>query len=171
MTGGKQSKASVSETQGPIPRARSPWVWETTSNEIDAGEERSQAHAGAAQVQLGRRILVIAEDPDLGDWLLEEFHHAGSVVALATSGREGLELIRSGLVEVVVSEMGLPDLPGMDLLRELQSMPQRPKVILTMSRHSDFLAMRAIEHGASAVLCKPFSLEQLLVLVARSLGN
>jgi DNA-binding response OmpR family regulator len=114
---------------------------------------------------------VIAADPDMGDWLLEEFHHAGSVVALATSGQEGLELIRAGLVDVVISEMGLPDLPGMDLLRALQSLPKMPKVILTTSRHSDFLAMRAIEHGASAVMCKPFRMEQLLAVVARSLGN
>jgi len=171
MIGGKQSKEGVSETQGPIPSVRSPWVWETTSVEGDAQVDRSRARSGAARAQLGRRILLIAEDPDLGDWLLEEFHHAGAIVALATSGREGLELIRSGLVEVVISEMGLPDLPGMDLLREIQSMPTRPKVILTTSRHSDFLAMRAIEHGASAVLCKPFRMEHLLVLVARSLEN
>jgi DNA-binding NtrC family response regulator len=169
--GGKQGKVSDSETVGPIPRVRSPWVWETTTGDVDAGEERSPVRAGAAQSQTGRRILVIAEDPDLGDWLLEEFHNVGSAVALATSGQEGLELIRSGLVDVVISEMGLPDLPGMDLLRELQSLPKMPKVILTTSRHSDFLAMRAIEHGASAVLCKPFRMEQLLVLVARSLGN
>lgn len=171
MMGGKQSKVGGAGSQVPLPRIRSPWVWETTSGDVDAGGGRSRARVGTAQSQTGRRVLVIADDPDMGDWLLEEFHHAGSVVAVATSGQEGLELIRSGLVDVVISEMGLPDLPGMDLLRALRSLPKAPKVILTTSRHSDFLAMRAIEHGASAVLCKPFRMEQLLAVVARSLGN
>ena len=171
MMGGKQSKVGGAENQVSIPRGRSPWVWETRSGNVDAGEERSRARAGTAQSQTGRRILLIADDPDLGDWLLEEFHNAGSVVALATSGQEGLELIRAGLVDVVISEMGLPGLPGMDLLRALKDLPKLPKVILTTSRHSDFLAMRAIEHGASAVLCKPFRMEHLMALVARALGN
>jgi DNA-binding response OmpR family regulator len=135
------------------------------------GTEPPRIRVGAIQSQHGQRILIIADDPDFGDWLLDEFRHAGSSVALATSGREVLDLLRSGLVDVVISEMGLPDLPGMDLLRALRSLPKIPKVILTTSRHSDFLAMRAIEHGASAVLCKPFRMEQLLAVVARSLGN
>jgi len=171
MMGGKQRKVGGVETQGSLSRARTPWIWEMTSSDVDVGEVRSGARTGASQSQIGRRILVIAEDPDMGDWLLEEFHSAGSMVALATSGQEGLELIRAGLVDVVISEMGLPDLPGMDLLRELKNMPKMPKVLLTTSRHSDFLAMRAIEHGASAVLCKPFRMEHLLALVDRSLGN
>jgi DNA-binding response OmpR family regulator len=74
-------------------------------------------------------------------------------------------------VEIVISEMGLPDLPGMDLLRELQSMPKMPKVILTAGHQLDFLDSRAIENGASAVLCKPFRIEQLFALIAQALGN
>ncbi len=117
------------------------------------------------------RILLLVDDVDQGDWLQEELRQAGASVAWATRGREGLELLRSGAVDLVVSEMGLPDLPGIDLLRELGALPDMPKVILTTSRHSDFLAARAIERGASAVLCKPFAIEQLLALVGRLLGN
>jgi DNA-binding response OmpR family regulator len=111
------------------------------------------------------------DDPDLGDWLLEEFRYIGCAAALATRGKEGLPLLRSGLVDVVISEMGLPDLPGMDLLRELHGMSKVPKVILTTNRHSDFLAERAIQNGASAVLRKPFRMEELLSAIASSLVN
>lgn len=171
MMGGKQGKASGMETQVSLPGDRSLGTWQTTSVEVDTKEEWSRTRAKAAQGHHGWRIVVLADDPDLGDWLLEEFHSAGSIVALATSGQEGLELILSSVVDVVISEMGLPDLPGMDLLRALQSLPKRPKVILTTSRHSTFLVSRALEHGASAVLCKPFRMEQLLALVAHALGN
>jgi DNA-binding response OmpR family regulator len=121
--------------------------------------------------QVGPRVLVMAEDPDLGDWLLEEFQNSGCAVALATRGRDGLGLLRTGLVDLVVSEMALPDLPGMDLLHEVRSMKRSPKVILTTAHPSEFLASRAIASGASAVLYKPFGMEQLLAAAARALGN
>jgi DNA-binding response OmpR family regulator len=121
--------------------------------------------------QQGPRILIIAEDPDFGDWVLDEFQSSGCTVALATTGRDALGLLRSGLVDVVVSEMGLRDLPGMDLLREVREMNRKPKVILTTTRQSEFLAGRALQNGASAVLARPFHIEQLFALVATALGN
>jgi len=134
---------------------------------VEAGRTREIGRAW----QLGPRVLVMAEDPDLGDWLLEEFQNSGCAVALATRGRDGLGLLRTGLVDLVVSEMALPDLPGMDLLHEVRSIKKAPKVILTTAHPSEFLASRAIANGASAVLCKPFGMEQLLAAAARALGN
>jgi two-component system, OmpR family, KDP operon response regulator KdpE len=118
-----------------------------------------------------RRILILVEDPELGDSLLEAMQSRGCAVALATSGREGLGLLRSGLVDLVVAEMGLPDLPGMSLLSEVQTMKKAPKVILTTKHCSEFLAARALDHGASAVLCWPFEMSQVLALAARALGD
>jgi DNA-binding NtrC family response regulator len=143
-------------------------VW--LAGEDLAGEPYRPPSATAHSKSCGR-ILLLMDDPDLGEWLLEEFRLVNAVVALSDKGRQGLALARSGLVDVVISEMGLPDLPGMDLLRELGSMAKMPKVILTTSRHSDFLAKRAIEHGASAVLSKPFDMQRLLILLAHLLGD
>ncbi len=171
MTGGEQDKFMGVEHQVSLPGVRPPGVWLASSAGTGAGEESLRPRARAARHPCGRRILVLADDADLGDWLLEEFRQSGAAVALATRGRDGLALVQSGLVDVVISEMGLRDLPGMDLLRELRSMSKMPKVILTTSRHSEFLALRAIEHGASAVLCKPFGMEQLWALVAHLLGD
>lgn len=140
-------------------------------SELGDAAERLRVRAGWAKIQHQLRILLVAEDPDLGDWLMEEFKYAGCAVALATCGKDGLQLVRSGLVDIVISEMGLSDLPGMDLLRELHFLPTMPKVILTTNRHSQFLLTRAIENGASAVLYKPFRMEELLAAIAHSLGN
>ena len=140
-------------------------------SDVGGESERPRTCARGSYFQQGARILLVANDPDFGDWLLEEFKYVGCPVALATRGLDGLSLMRSGLVDVVVSEMGLPDLPGMDLLRELQGMDKAPKVILTTNRHSDLLAARALENGASAVLCKPFQMEQLFAAIAHSLVN
>ena len=107
----------------------------------------------------------------MGESLLEEFQNKGCAVALATRGRDGIRLLRSGLVDLIVSEMALPDLPGMDLLQEVRSLKRRPKVILTTRHHSDYLAARALQNGASAVLCKPIQIGQMLALVAHVLRN
>src|SRR6266542_4241497 len=123
-------------------------IWLASADPV---EEPHGLSSAAVHAKSCWRILLLIDDPDLGEWLLEELRLFNAAVALATKGRQGLALVRSGLVDVIISEMGLPDLPGMDLLRELGGMPKMPKVILTTSRHSDFLAKRAIEHGASAV--------------------
>jgi CheY-like chemotaxis protein len=154
--------------QGGLGEANSSGVWLA---DADLAGEGYRPFSVAAHAGKCWRILLLIEDPDLGDWLLEEFRLVNAVVALSTKGRQGLALARSGLADVVVSEMGLSDLPGMDLLRELGGMTKMPKVILMTSRHSDFLAKRAIEHGASAVLSKPFDMQRLLTLLAHLLGD
>jgi len=158
--------------QRSLGEARSSGVWlATVDPAMDPAGEPYRLPPAAVHAGSCWRILLLIDDPDLGDWLMEEFRLANASVALSTKGREGLALARSGLVDVVISEMGMPDLPGMDLLRELGGMTKMPKVILTTSRHSDFLANRAIERGASAVLSKPFDMQRLLMLLARLLGD
>ena len=141
------------------------------TDKVGSGAERPRARENGMHLQQGARVLLVAQDPDFGDWLLEEFKYVGCALALATRGQDALSLMGSGLVDVVVAEMSLPDLPGMDLLRELRGMEKAPKVILTVNRRSDFLVARAMENGASAVLCKPFRMEQLFAAITRSLAN
>lgn len=162
--GGVETEASDAEMQlvGDLPPA---------SNEVGDVAERPSVRAAGAQLRRGLRVLLVVDDPDLGDWLLEEFKHVGCAVALATCGKEGLQFLRSCTVDIVISEMGLPDFPGMDLLRELRALPKMPKIILTANRHSSIWATRAIENGASEVLSKPFRMEQLFAAIVRSLAN
>lgn len=117
------------------------------------------------------RILIVAEDPEFGGWLLESFQARGSTVALATTGREGKGLLQSGLVDVVLSEMTMSDLPGMTLLQEVWSMNRKPKVFLTTLGDREFLVQRALHNGASGVLRRPFPIERLVALVKTSLGD
>jgi CheY-like chemotaxis protein len=171
MMGGKQSGGGGLGIEDQGQEAQPAGSWLASSDKAGDSAERLRARAGWTKLQPGPRILLLIDDPDLGDWLIEEFRYVGCAVALATCGKDGLQFLRSGLVEVVISEMGLPDLPGMDLLRELHGLSKMPKVILTANRHSDFLAERAVQNGASAVLTKPFRMEELLAAIARSLVN
>ncbi len=170
MIGGKQNEQGGTETQQLIPGVQLP----KGGRSAPGGESGSAAPDGrvTSPRAVGRqRILVIEDDEEMGDWLLEEFRRASFVVALATTGREGLGLIRSGLVDVVVSDMELRDLTGLDLLREIQGLSPAPKIIVTTSSASHLLVLGAIKLGASAVLCKPFGIGQLFTILARSLGN
>lgn len=121
--------------------------------------------------QQGPRILIVAEDPDFGGWLLESFQARGSTVALATTGKEGKDLLQSGLVDVVLAEMTMSDLPGMTLLQEVESLSRKPKVFLTTIGGREFLVQRALQNGATAVLQRPFPIERLVALVKTSLGD
>lgn len=167
MTSGQQNVVKGGTPTSASARPAKMWLASTASSETK-GPGVQVDSASEAQA---RRILLLVDDPDQGHWLLDELRERAAPVAWSTKGREGLSLVRSGLVDVVVAEMGLPDLPGLDLLRELRSLPAMPKVILTANHRSEFLAARAIEGGASAVLCKPYTIDQLLALVAHLFGN
>jgi len=169
MNGGEQNGFRGRYEHGGPGGTQPPGIW--LADSAEGLDEPLAASVMATHEQPGPCVLVLADDPALGDWLLEELRQAGATAAVATNGRDGLALLRSGVVDVLISEMGLPDLPGIELLRTLPSLTKIPKVILTTSRQSEFLARRAIENGASAVVSKPFRVEQLLAIVARLLGH
>jgi len=121
---------------------------------------------------MGRlRILLIEDDPETGDWLLDELRRMGFVVALATTEREGRGLVQPGVVDVVVSDIEPHDFAGLDLLREIQRVTPAPRTIVTTSSAAHPIALEAIRLGASAVLHKPFGIKHLLTILARSLEN
>ena len=175
MIGGKQSEQYGEETRSLISEVQSSEFWQPPSSEDRSEDRRSmewpKGRVESARTHGSRRILVIEDDLDMGEWLLEEFRSTRFVVGLATTGREGIGLIRSGLVDVVVSDMDVHDLPGLNVLHEIRGMIAAPKIILTTNTHSHILVLGALKHGANAVLRKPFRMNQLLALLARVLGS
>jgi CheY-like chemotaxis protein len=165
---GMQSKGGA-EGRGQLAGPRLPGLWLADAAKTGGAWRQRRARGGHGQRHW--RVLLLDDDADRGEWLLDELRTTVSAVAWATKGREGMALVSSCAVDLVIAEMGLPDLPGLDLLRALRASPRMPKVILITNRRSDFLATRAIENGASAVMCKPFGGERLLALAAHLLGD
>jgi DNA-binding response OmpR family regulator len=108
------------------------------------------------------RVLVVEDDPAIGSELVEALAGNGYKVTLATTGAEALERVRDGAPDLVLLDLGLPDIDGVMVCRRLRTaLPQTVIVVLT-ARTQEFEVVVALDAGADDYLTKPFRLTELL---------
>jgi two-component system, OmpR family, response regulator len=111
------------------------------------------------------RILVIEDEARIQSFVARGLEAEGYTVAAAADGREGLELATGARWDLVVLDLLLPGLNGLQVLRELHSSkPELPVVILS-ARADVQTKLRGFELGATDYLAKPFSLDELLARI------
>ena len=110
------------------------------------------------------RLLLIEDEPKLGDYLRQGLNESGFVVDLARDGLEGLHLARTGDYELLVLDMMLPKLDGIQVLRELRLTKPTPVLFLT-ARDDVEDRVRALNLGADDYLVKPFAFVELVARI------
>ena len=103
----------------------------------------------------GLQILVIEDAPDVLGVLTMLLRIEGADVAAAGSGQEALTVFRSRHFDVVVSDLGLPDISGDVLIRTIIEAARRPIKIVVISGESQPALTRALEAGAGVIFAKP----------------
>lgn len=121
-------------------------------------------------VEQSNVILIIEDEPSVADALRLILEDHGHRVLVAVNGGDGLGLARRGGVCLVVTDLFLPDLSGLEVLRALRAEWPRLPVVLITSRDTPELFVEAHRDGAAAVLPKPFAPAQILYLI-ESLGR
>jgi DNA-binding response OmpR family regulator len=107
-------------------------------------------------------VLVVEDDRVIADGLVQELTGHGYVTRLARTGQEALDLARRAPPDVVLLDLGLPDLDGVHVCRSLRrSLPTVPIVILT-ARDTDVDIVVGLDAGANDYVTKPFSMHVLL---------
>ncbi len=111
------------------------------------------------------RILVIEDEARIQAFLARGLEAEGYTVVTADDGRQGLDLAREARWDLVVLDLLLPGLNGLQVLRELhRAKPELPVVILS-ARSDVQTKLRGFELGASDYVAKPFSLDELLARI------
>ncbi len=110
------------------------------------------------------RILVVEDDPDVRELLQLELGQADYSVITAGDGRTGLEKARSDPPDVIVLDVGLPDLDGLTLCRELRKSSKVPILMLSGNRE-DTDKILGLEFGADDYLTKPYNPRELVARV------
>ncbi|MDI6814903.1 MAG: response regulator transcription factor, partial [Dehalococcoidales bacterium] len=112
------------------------------------------------------KALVIEDDPGIVEAvsLCFQLRWSGASVVSASQGSKGLELIETESPDVVILDIGLPDMDGFQVLRELRSFSQVPVLMLTV-RGEDIDIARCLEMGADDYIIKPFSHIELIARV------
>lgn len=124
---------------------------------------------GIAQTKRKPRALVVDDAPDVLEMLAILLRHEGYEVLAAASGAEALQAAEAELVDIVVSDIGMPDMDGYHLalaLRTLSGYQAIPFVAVTgFAMYDD--RERALESGFNAHLTKPINPMTFLDLLAR----
>lgn len=110
------------------------------------------------------RILVIEDEPNIADFVSRGLIHNGFDVEVSSSGMKGLELAQSGQPDLVVLDLMLPDMDGIDVCRQIRAVGDVGIVILT-ARQLVGDRIHGLEAGADDYLPKPFAFEELLARI------
>jgi DNA-binding NtrC family response regulator len=135
-----------------------------TPTHLPGGAATSPAAARAV-------ILVVDDDAAMRDYLRDELEHERYRVETAGSARAGIERVNQGGIDLVVSDVKMPDLDGLDLLREVREVHPTPHVITITAFGSIDTAIRAVKLGAFDYITKPFEIEQLVLVIEKALSE
>lgn len=106
------------------------------------------------------RVLVVEDDPAIGRSLVRNLSERGDVVAITPDGASGLAQALQDQPEVILLDLGLPDLGGLDVLAMLRAVSQIPVIVIT-AQDDDATVVKALDAGADDYLVKPFGGDEL----------
>jgi len=109
-------------------------------------------------------ILVVDDDPNLSKALRITLKAQGHDVRTAADGRSGLLVASQEPLSLLILDLGLPDIDGTTVIRELRGWSRVPILVLS-ARHSSDDKVDALDAGADDYITKPFGLEELLARV------
>ena len=119
---------------------------------------------------MSERILLVEDEEKLARMVELELKYEGYQVEKALDGRKGLELALSGGFDLVLLDIMLPQLSGMEVLRRLRRESQIPVIMLT-ARDSVVDKVAGLDSGADDYVTKPFAIEELLARIRAVLRN
>lgn len=114
------------------------------------------------------RILIVEDEEAIARFLELELRHEGYEVGKAADGRAGLELALSGRYDLVLLDIMLPLLSGMEVIRRLRRESQIPVIMLT-ARDTVMDKVSGLDMGADDYITKPFAIEELLARIRTAL--
>ena len=118
------------------------------------------------------RILIIEDEAEIVRFLTLELRHEGYEVKSCSDGRSGLNLAESEAFDLILLDVMLPELNGLEVLRRLRKEKQTP-VIMVTARDAVTEKVNGLDLGANDYITKPFHIEELLArirMVLRTVG-
>ncbi len=107
------------------------------------------------------RLLLVEDDPSLGQGIVDAFSLQGETMDWLTDGHLGLEALRTTSFDLVVLDLGLPSLDGIQLLLQLRALDNDTPVIILTARDQVDDRVRGLDAGADDYLIKPFDMAEL----------
>ena len=142
----------------------------TSGDSLPAGADADpQSEVGRRRMS-GARVLVIDDEPEIGRAVRLGLRGADFSVEWAASAAAGLERVAQWRPDVILLDLSLPDLDGVEVCKRLRAWTQTPIIVLSVrSREADKVA--ALEQGADDYLTKPFGMSELIARIRVALRH
>jgi two-component system KDP operon response regulator KdpE len=111
------------------------------------------------------RVLVVDDEPAILRFLRAGLGAQGYVVSEAQDGRTALAALRRGAADVVVLDLGLPDMDGLDVIRQTRASGSALPIIVLSSRADERGKVEALDLGADDYVTKPFGIDELFARI------
>jgi DNA-binding response OmpR family regulator len=110
-----------------------------------------------------KKVLIVDDEPDYCDALRDLLRSRGFEVAIALSGEEALPAYMQEKPDVVLLDIQMPGMDGLETLQELKVLDQGANVIMVTAIEDDEIVMRAMAEGALDYIIKPVDLYYLVL--------
>jgi len=119
---------------------------------------------------VGDKILVVEDEPQIASFISRGLRREGFEIITAADGTTGLELAFAELPDVIVLDVMLPDIDGLNVCRQLREADMQTPILMLTAKDAIPDRVAGLEAGADDYLGKPFAFEELLARV-RALGR
>jgi two-component system NtrC family response regulator len=116
-----------------------------------------------------KKILIVEDDDSLRRILEYNMAEEGHIVLSATNGKEGLEIFKEEGADLVITDLQMPVMGGVDLIREIRSLSPQAIVIVITAFGAVDTAVESMKLGAFEYITKPFNRAELKITVAKAL--
>ena len=116
------------------------------------------------------RIMVIEDDEQILNFLTYTLKNEGLSYVSASKAQEALNKLSSETVDLIILDLGLPDLDGMEVIKRVREWSRIP-IIVVSARNQDVDKVQALDNGADDYLTKPFSITELMARIRVALRN
>ena len=110
------------------------------------------------------KILIVEDDAGISDFIIPELEHEGYTTCLAVTGREALSKFEEEKPDLILLDIMLPELNGLEVLRRIRAVSTVP-VILETARGETIDKINGLNLGADDYIPKPFEIEELLARI------
>ncbi|EPA0826036.1 response regulator transcription factor [Enterococcus hirae] len=119
---------------------------------------------------MNKMILLIEDDPNITDFMEVVFEREQYRLTVAANGMEALTALQAETFDVILLDLGLPDIDGMDLLKILRKRMDLPIVVIS-ARKDENEKVAALDLGADDYVTKPFGTNELLARIRTALRH
>jgi two-component system KDP operon response regulator KdpE len=114
------------------------------------------------------KILIVDDEPQITRVLRTALSTQGYLLQIAANGVEGMEAVHNWKPDLVITDVSMPQMNGVELCREIRAISQIPIIVLSVRNH-DPMKIEALDAGADDYVTKPFSIQELQARVRAQL--